>query len=283
MKIKEVELITGITKQNIRYYEKQGLLNPTRNQENDYREYSEEDVRTLKIIKLFRKLDMPIEEIRKILYNDIALQEAVHLQKERLEKERERLTDALNFCGKIDDTEIAAIDADKYLNEMAEEERRGAVFAKFIDDFKKVLKAEMEREFSFMPDDMCLNHNELTEELCKYGRDNNLNLVITKEGMYPEFTIDGVEFVAHRLHSRYGAVIHCERKHMEEIIPKGMSKKKYKFHQWLSIAIWPILLLVFFVITSTSRPKELLILIPIAIGIGVAAACFHGFFYNLKD
>ena len=62
--IKEAEMQTGITKQNIRYYEKIGLLQPSREQENKYRNYSEEDIRRLKLIVLFRKLDMPLEEIR---------------------------------------------------------------------------------------------------------------------------------------------------------------------------------------------------------------------------
>ena len=57
MKINEVEQLVGITKKNIRFYEEQGLLNPDRNRENGYRDYSDEDVRTLEQIKLLRKLD----------------------------------------------------------------------------------------------------------------------------------------------------------------------------------------------------------------------------------
>ena len=40
MKINQVEELVGITKKNIRFYEEQGLLNPDRNPENGYREYS---------------------------------------------------------------------------------------------------------------------------------------------------------------------------------------------------------------------------------------------------
>ena len=64
MKIYQVEELVGITKKNIRFYEDQGLLCPKRNPENDYREYSLADVRTLEKIKLLRKLSVPIEEIR---------------------------------------------------------------------------------------------------------------------------------------------------------------------------------------------------------------------------
>ena len=40
--IKEAEELTKVTSQNIRYYEKQGLLAPKRDKENSYRLYSEE-------------------------------------------------------------------------------------------------------------------------------------------------------------------------------------------------------------------------------------------------
>ena len=47
MTIKEVETLTGITKANIRFYEKEGLLAPGRSS-NNYREYSEDDVEHLR-------------------------------------------------------------------------------------------------------------------------------------------------------------------------------------------------------------------------------------------
>ena len=87
--IKEAEMQTGITRQNIRYYEKIGLLQPSREQENKYRNYSEEDIRRLKLILLFRKLDMPLEEIRQLLEGTIELQDALQMQKEMLERARE--------------------------------------------------------------------------------------------------------------------------------------------------------------------------------------------------
>ena len=49
MNIKEVEKITGISSQNIRFYEKYELVQPVRNANNGYREYNAEDIRKLKI------------------------------------------------------------------------------------------------------------------------------------------------------------------------------------------------------------------------------------------
>ncbi len=47
MKIKQVEELVGITSKNIRFYEERGLLTPER-AENGYREYHEENIKTLK-------------------------------------------------------------------------------------------------------------------------------------------------------------------------------------------------------------------------------------------
>ena len=73
MKINEVEQLVGISKRNIRFYEKEGLLSPGRNADNGYRDYGEEDVETLRKIKLLRKLDVPLEEIRRMQQGELTL------------------------------------------------------------------------------------------------------------------------------------------------------------------------------------------------------------------
>ena len=67
MNINELEGMTGITKQNIRFYEKKGLIHPSRNEVNQYREYHQEDVRKLMTIKVHRNQDNPIEYMRRIM------------------------------------------------------------------------------------------------------------------------------------------------------------------------------------------------------------------------
>ena len=64
MRIKEVEAATGLTAKAIRLYESKGLLQVSRQSENDYRDYSEEDVQRLKTIAVLRDLDVPIRQIK---------------------------------------------------------------------------------------------------------------------------------------------------------------------------------------------------------------------------
>lgn len=64
MRIKEVEERTGLTAKAIRLYESKGLLNVARDNENDYRDYTEEDVERLKMIAFLREMDISIQGIK---------------------------------------------------------------------------------------------------------------------------------------------------------------------------------------------------------------------------
>ena len=64
MRIKEAEQRTGLTAKAIRLYESKGLLKPARETDNDYRDYTEEDVARLKTIAILRKLDVPVKTIK---------------------------------------------------------------------------------------------------------------------------------------------------------------------------------------------------------------------------
>ena len=57
MNIKQAAEQSGVSARNIRYYEQAGLLTPARNPENEYRIYSQADVRALKLIRMLRTLD----------------------------------------------------------------------------------------------------------------------------------------------------------------------------------------------------------------------------------
>ena len=76
MHIKDVEQRTGLSRANIRYYEQEGLVHPAR-RKNGYRDYSPDDLETLLRIRLLRRLDVPIEEIRSMQAGKLSLSEAL--------------------------------------------------------------------------------------------------------------------------------------------------------------------------------------------------------------
>ena len=79
MTIADVELKTGLTRANIRYYEREGLLCPER-QENGYRNYTEEHVETLLKIKLLRKLSVSLGDIQSIQSGTLSLDAVLERQ-----------------------------------------------------------------------------------------------------------------------------------------------------------------------------------------------------------
>lgn len=68
MRIQAVEAQVGITKRNFRFYEQAGLIRPRHNRENDCRENGDTDILTLtlKRIWLLRRMNIPLEAIRKL-------------------------------------------------------------------------------------------------------------------------------------------------------------------------------------------------------------------------
>lgn len=130
MKINEVEERVGVTKRNIRYYEKEGLLAPSRNSENGYRDYSEADVEELKKIKLLRKLDVPLEEIRRMQSGILTLDDAVRRHVIALERSRANLATMQALCAMVLEggEQLTTLDADRYLSEMERMEQEGTRF-----------------------------------------------------------------------------------------------------------------------------------------------------------
>ncbi len=91
MKTHEVEQKLGITKQALIYYEKEGLIKPSRDQ-NNYRHYTQNDLELLQVILLLRSFDLPIDEIKMILLGELSLRKALETKQNYLLNERERIT-----------------------------------------------------------------------------------------------------------------------------------------------------------------------------------------------
>ena len=115
MNIREIEQQLGIPRANVRYYEKEGLLHPQRSA-NNYRVYTEEDVETLKKIRLLRQLDMPVETIRAVQTGEISLTGALERQERLLDSESARLDSARTVCRSMleDGATYPALDPARY-------------------------------------------------------------------------------------------------------------------------------------------------------------------------
>ena len=110
MKIKDVEKRTGITSYNIRFYEKENLLIPKRNAVNGYREYTEEDILLLNRIKMLRMLDIPVSDIRKILYEKEALTSVLNIHLLKIKEEENRLRQNYFLCEELIKMDMSVTD-----------------------------------------------------------------------------------------------------------------------------------------------------------------------------
>ena len=130
MKINEVEAAVGVTKKNIRFYEEEGLITPSREPGNGYRSYSQADVERLRRIKLLRKLDVPLAEIREMLEGQKTLAEGMAQQLERLSTRRKDLDEAIGFCTVLEKASgnLEELDVEQTLARLASKEEQGVTF-----------------------------------------------------------------------------------------------------------------------------------------------------------
>ena len=105
MTIKDVEERTGLSRSSIRFYEKEKLIEPSRNERNGYRDYSENDVGNIKKIAYLRTLGISIEDIRSIASEKATLQEMLERQNEVLKSQIADLNKAKLMCEKMLDEE----------------------------------------------------------------------------------------------------------------------------------------------------------------------------------
>lgn len=73
MTIKEVEEKTGLTRSNVRFYEKEKLIQPNRDDRNGYRNYTERDVENIKKVAYLRTPGISLESIRLLINHEVEL------------------------------------------------------------------------------------------------------------------------------------------------------------------------------------------------------------------
>ncbi len=65
--VSELAKLSGVSKRTLHYYDEIGLLAPEKVRENGYRLYTQKQVDRLQQILLYREMDLPLAEIKKVL------------------------------------------------------------------------------------------------------------------------------------------------------------------------------------------------------------------------
>ncbi|MBK7316941.1 MerR family transcriptional regulator [Candidatus Villigracilis affinis] len=90
--VKQLSSMAGVTPRTLHHYDEIGLLKPSRIGENGYRYYGEEALLKLQQILFYRELDIPLDEIKKIMgRRDFDVLGALQSHKDALNKQAVRI------------------------------------------------------------------------------------------------------------------------------------------------------------------------------------------------
>ena len=111
MTVNEVSKLTGVSVRTLHYYDEIGLLHPASVLDTGYRLYDEENLKRLQQIMLFRELEFPLKEIKKIIDNpDFDTARALENQIELLSLRREHLDNLIQHAKEMQKKEESKMD-----------------------------------------------------------------------------------------------------------------------------------------------------------------------------
>ena len=238
MNIKQASEQSGVSAPNIRFYEKEGLLTPARRQGNGYRDYTAGDVRTLKLIRMLRMLDVPLPAIRAVLQGEQSLQQALQAQQTVLEQQAAHLAAAIQFCADLarQRPQAETLDVDACLTRMEKPAVQGAFCSGWLQDYRTLAQVQHQRHFSFIPEGSINTPQEFTAALQTYAKANGMQFSLEKEGMYPEFSLDGIPYKAYRVSGKYRDQINCDAVCPEQLDP-GLPPRRQGLLQLVRVVL----------------------------------------------
>ena len=241
MNIKQASEQSGVSAPNIRFYEKEGLLTPARRQGNGYRDYTAGDIRALKLIRMLRMLDVPLPTIKAVLRGEQPLQQALQAQQIVLEQQAAHLAAARSFCAELvrQRPQAETLDVDACLTRMEKPAVQGAFCSGWLQDYRTLAQVQHQRHFSFIPEGSINTPQEFTAALQTYAKANGMHFSLEKEGMYPEFSLDGIPYKAYRNPGKYRDEICCDAVHPEQL-DTGLPPRREKLLRIARIVLPPV-------------------------------------------
>lgn len=119
MNAKEVATITGVSVRTLHHYDQIGLLCPNRNENNDYREYTDTDLDELQQIMFFKECGFSLKRIKDLLSSpSFNKNQAFAIQEKYLLNEKQRIEamlDTLHKTMKATKGELIMSQKDKFV------------------------------------------------------------------------------------------------------------------------------------------------------------------------
>ncbi len=198
MKISEVAARTGMDVSTIRFYERKQLIIPSRSDDNLYRNYTESDLARLRQIMLCRKVNMPIEDIRRFVTGEVPFGKALETQLEQLEAEQMQLRNALELCKKmLADQADGQTDVEQYLDYVSTAEQKGKYFPNLLPLLDEIAEASsLPSMIGYPMANRILQH--------KFTRRLTSLLIVAVLVVFPAFML--IQHTMFFVHGEYGAM-----------------------------------------------------------------------------
>lgn len=161
----------------------------------------------------------------------------------------------------------------------------------WVNDYRAICRAEHRRVFTFTPDTPVTTPAEFTDALFGYARAQGLNLVVTREGMYPHFTIDGIEYRAVRYYASVRGIptarvrcVCCDPEFAEADVSSWRLRLMKGLHYAAPALFMLGIALLFLVPRGLLREWWGIAILVSLTAAGISAAWYNAhFYYNDKD
>ncbi|MEK5068666.1 MerR family transcriptional regulator [Sporosarcina sp. FSL K6-1508] len=107
--------ILGVSRDALRYYEKQGIVKPNHDESNNYRQYNDYDIYTLLVADFYIKRNFSMKEVRK-LQEGRAIEELETLLEIKAEQLEETIRNNKFMLQKIKETKVFCEGLKEHLN-----------------------------------------------------------------------------------------------------------------------------------------------------------------------
>ena len=158
-----------------------------------------------------------------------------------LEQQAAHLAAAMQFCADLarQRPQAETLDVDACLTRMEKPAVQGAFCSGWLQDYRKLAKAQHQKHFFVIPEGSINTPEEFTAALQAYAQQQGAELRLTREGMYPEFTMDGIPYKAYRVSGKYRDEICCDAVHPEQL-DTGLPPRREKLLRIARIMLPPV-------------------------------------------
>lgn len=148
---------------------------------------------------------------------------------------------AARFCAELarQDPSAASLDVDACLSRMEDPAQPQNFFYGWVQDYRTLAQVQHQKHFFFIPQGSINTPQEFTAALQTYAKANGMQFSLEKEGMYPEFSLDDIQYKTYRNPGKYRDEICCDAVHPEQL-DTGLPARREKLLRIVRIVLPPV-------------------------------------------